>query len=757
MPRSNKSRLSFIGDENMELTVYRQSEKDRKDANGVDYKVYKGEDARPLVGDNYLCVADGMGGASSIKHRKFKRGLFNKKQLPEILFKGVIANINDPVISRYIKSSFFEFWAIRDRYFDNSNNIKQGGYFASRIVSCIFLNEILYNNAFNIEKIFNEYNSLSDLKRRQKYLQSKGCQLKDIIAKKLKLAAKNGNFIYESTMSNLSLLGTTLCATIFVENDDFVEAIYFTAGDSRPYMWDKDGLHQVVADQEREDGGMTNFINANEDAEFTVECCYKKIAKPCILFNATDGCFDVYRFREFSQLAFEQLLLECIIKSKDIKEVKDKLTAFFVEEGKGEDDSSTMALKVFGYDSFEQLKEAAEIRYQDIQTEYLDKMPDLLEVQYTKKQEDYQRTFVQEEEDKIADKLRVQVPIIDLCKAGILDVTSSDGLAVSYRQKLENIDADIMKIRQDNRIREAKVRDIIAKNYLLFLDYFHIGYSDNKDVRNIKKNFETYKQQRSPEQVFQRIQKKYEPDVLEIEELVNIYKNSLLDEISRLDSAKRNRKSKSCTRILKGVMEFLIDCSKEKAKTKKALNDFYEQNRRKASRESEQMNVLFAQVLKRIGNIDFAKVIVDIADRESFDFLIRNILVNIGRAKRMQTASKDDLLKVYYEKYFTKHIHNIITLVASDDTIKIADDLREEIRDFADKFAEDWESLVAHQRQQALLFDQYDEVYYSMIRQVEELTEPTIEEIVVKGNEALMEEEQVTNEDKELAINKQKR
>ena len=69
----------------MELTVYRQSSKQRPDGTIV----YKGEDALPYVDDTFFVVADGLGGAASIRHQKINPALFEKDKIMDTLFQGV--------------------------------------------------------------------------------------------------------------------------------------------------------------------------------------------------------------------------------------------------------------------------------------------------------------------------------------------------------------------------------------------------------------------------------------------------------------------------------------------------------------------------------------------------------------------------------------------------------------------------------------------------------------------------------------------
>lgn len=356
----------------MDLTVFRQASKAR------DGRVfYKGEDTRPYVSDNIILVADGLGGSSSIRHQSFNRDMFDEDKLFDALFNGVFEGVDED-LRQYVVESFREFLSISDCYFDNVNNIKKSGYFGSRIVSAVFLylaKRFLRDISAEKTEEANEETAEQNLQDR---IDSLGEYFTNQVKEMLLKVSQNANLIYESSFSGLSLLGTTLCATIAFDKADYVEALYFVAGDSRPYLWNKDGLQQVSADQERADGGMTNSIKANGD--FKLVCEYRRFQKPCILFNASDGIFDSKLFH-ISQLALEKLLLETIRDSQTPEEVANKLETIFVTYGT-HDDSSTMALKAYGYDSFDEIRSAAEDRLNQIETEFLSKMPDLIEHDY---------------------------------------------------------------------------------------------------------------------------------------------------------------------------------------------------------------------------------------------------------------------------------------------------------------------------------------------------------------------------------------
>ncbi len=358
----------------MELTVYRQSSKVRPDGTVV----YKGEDALPYVDNNILMVADGLGGAASIRHQKIKSELFNEDTLLDTLFEGVYDDYYDSDFADYVKRSFSELRSVKDCYTDNINNIKKSGYFASRIVTAIILHEFKYNRTFVPEFFFSAIEGEPEVE-----IELGMKKLGDYFAEKIKILlskiAENANIIYESAYTGLALLGTTLCASLFIENKDSVDVMFITAGDSRPYIWtEDDGLCQIIADEERADGGMTNYISANND--FDIECTYRQFKKPCVIFGASDGCFDSGAF--LSPMAFERLILESTMKSNNTEELSEFLTSFFIDYGR-HDDSSTIAMKFFGFEDFEAFKKSAEKRLEELNELYFSKLPELLEKDFT--------------------------------------------------------------------------------------------------------------------------------------------------------------------------------------------------------------------------------------------------------------------------------------------------------------------------------------------------------------------------------------
>lgn len=379
----------------MELTVYRQASKERDDG----AIVYKGEDALPFVGNNALLIADGMGGRSATYHKTVSPDMFEPDRIYDTLFTGVFEDEPNPEFLKYLRDSFFELFAVRDIYTDNILNIKKGGYFGSRIASAILIHELLYANLSVDEWI--EKLSMCSRHDREKLLNDASTLFSKALKRMLMQCAENAHLVSESAMSGLSMLASTMTMTLFRETPDEVQAVYLTAGDSRAYMWSEtDGLCQLIRDEAGADGGMTNYINADADNEFTLNCTYMSFKKPCILFNASDGCYGSKYF--ISPLGFEKLLLETFAASSSTGEISESLQKFFEEYGR-HDDSSTIAMKMFGYQDLSDLIESAKRRLEIIDKDYISKLPKILETDYSAEPDEADETADQADRKLRAD------------------------------------------------------------------------------------------------------------------------------------------------------------------------------------------------------------------------------------------------------------------------------------------------------------------------------------------------------------------
>ena len=357
----------------MNVTVYRQASVTRDDGTVV----FKGEDARPCVGESFFFVADGMGGGAAIRHQKFDPDLFDREKLMDALFETVYEDYSDERFVRYVTGSFEELYAVRNCYTANVYNMKKSGFFGGRLAAAIFLHMAVYGEVIGpVDRLFDDWAALPGEPERETFLEKLSGDVTGEFREKLQAIAQKANLVYESGIRGMDLLGTTLTATLFRETDDGVEALYLTAGDSRPYAWSaEEGLGQLLPDQERGDGGMTNRITANKD--FRIHCSILTFRKPCVLFNASDGCFDSDYFR-LSQMAFEKLLLERACAATGTEEMGRLLTEDFTTMGT-HDDSSTIAMKIFGYEAFEDFQADARKRLDILEAEYLSRLDGLLE------------------------------------------------------------------------------------------------------------------------------------------------------------------------------------------------------------------------------------------------------------------------------------------------------------------------------------------------------------------------------------------
>ncbi len=431
----------------MELTVYRQASKTRPDGTVV----YKGEDALPYTDGQLVMVADGLGGAAAIRHTSIKPELFDEDKLLDTLFEGVYDDYSAPVLQDYVRRSFFELRAVKDCYTDNVNNIKKSGYFASRIVTAIVLREFLCNEKLAAKNLFAALGKLPSEEKRAEAVAKVGTHFTEKIADKLRDIAKNANIFYESSYAGLSLLGTTLTAMLYRELGSDTEVILLTAGDSRPYVWtEKGGLCQLVRDEERPDGGMTNYIKANDGETFTINSKYMRFPRPCVIFAASDGCFDSSAF--LSPLAFEKTILDAARDSSSPEEMSKRLYGFFLEHGR-HDDSSTIAMKLSGFSDFDEFRRAAERRLAEMDKLYISQMPSLLDEDFIS---EYERSLndAPDEMSLLVSSLKTNETVRSFCEDAVRDeaeeltnndtgIKNAEELRLSARSEVRRRAADI--------------------------------------------------------------------------------------------------------------------------------------------------------------------------------------------------------------------------------------------------------------------------------------------------------------------------
>lgn len=162
----------------------------------------------------------------------------------------------------------------------------------------------------------------------------------------------------------------------------------YWAGDSRSYYLDQNGLHQITNDDTDvedaldniyADGLMNNVIyhvgdnSRNRNQDFVIN--YKRLVLngKFITFATTDGCFGYIS----SPMEFEYYLLECLMNSDSVQQFNNNLHSLFKKYA--EDDFSFAGL-IYGYESFEDVKEYFKERFQTMKA----MCEDILELEKTK-------------------------------------------------------------------------------------------------------------------------------------------------------------------------------------------------------------------------------------------------------------------------------------------------------------------------------------------------------------------------------------
>jgi hypothetical protein len=153
---------------------------------------------------------------------------------------------------------------------------------------------------------------------------------------------------------------TTLAVACIHKVDSHYVIDSYWAGDSRNYIWDKNGLFQITIDDLRgnldplqnlhEDAPVSNCIQA--DGPFTINHCRidnYKLTDKFVVLSATDGCFGYYQ----SPMDFERVLVSTLKASASDVDWKNNLTKQF---SKVTADDFSYSLTAFGCDNFNELK-----------------------------------------------------------------------------------------------------------------------------------------------------------------------------------------------------------------------------------------------------------------------------------------------------------------------------------------------------------------------------------------------------------------
>lgn len=339
-----------------------------------------GEDGCPYADKELLIVCDGLGGRGGFPHRGINpeildRNFFYYKFIEPVLGKPNIIDEKYQEFVAFVEYSFKELFELGEKYFDGTDNMRTSGYFASRLVTAIVLHAIKFIPEFGCKKIFSELKSIEEDKRKE-YIDNLRFSLAELIKDRLAKIAERMWLKLESITTGSYLLPTTMVLSLMNETETGVEVLYLWAGDSRGYIWDKNGLAQITDDHEKGET-MTNLISLTKP--FTLEARMMTFSKPVMLLNVSDGCYKCSCFA--SAFDFEYVLLMGLKKSDNFKETAENLDEQFLHIGT-HDDSNTIALMAFGYDEFNDVKSSVAARLDYLNKEMVSKLPDILTRDY---------------------------------------------------------------------------------------------------------------------------------------------------------------------------------------------------------------------------------------------------------------------------------------------------------------------------------------------------------------------------------------
>ena len=235
-----------------------------------------------------------------------------------------------------------------------STNGHTEAYLASRMVSgaiCDWFNE-------NHETIWNDGNTICT-------------SLSEYINKVYEVGS---SYIYRESRIRGSMVRdfpTTLAMAVTqqVGKELFLHVIW--AGDSRVYLFDADGLAQLTRDDVEsddamsnlsDDGALTNVLSSDGRFELHYRCL--KIAGPCLVFAATDGCFGYTP----SPMEFEYMVVNSIAQTKTPVEFEHILKSNFMDVT---GDDFAFACMSFRYINYDNLIYAAQRRVQWLEEQYI--------------------------------------------------------------------------------------------------------------------------------------------------------------------------------------------------------------------------------------------------------------------------------------------------------------------------------------------------------------------------------------------------
>ena len=167
---------------------------------------------------------------------------------------------------------------------------------------------------------------------------------------------------------------TAAVALMRYEKDGTVSVSAIWAGDSRVYILDRDGLHQLTCDDTSvpdpmdtlyEDGVLRNLLSYGKKPK--LHCNTVRLQPPFSVLTATDGCFGYLS----TPMEFEGLLLETMLNAETPDQWEKGLEYAI---GRVSGDDYTLCLSAIGYDNLAQMQTEAAARLETLRRNYLEQV-----------------------------------------------------------------------------------------------------------------------------------------------------------------------------------------------------------------------------------------------------------------------------------------------------------------------------------------------------------------------------------------------
>lgn len=459
----------------MKGILYYQKEADR---NGKHY--WRGEDALPYVCDDFLFVADGMGGSGNFCH---------DSAVPELMYHdgriGLIFGQSaspDATLVDYVANSFRELDAMQEYYHENPDYKKHSAYFASRLIGAIALDLFRNDPEMQVQELYRRMDAAAEMHARQRQAEEYAQKLAEKLRVRLKEVAERANLTRENAKPRHLLLPTTFACALYKQTgDDYVEVICLWAGDSRVCALLPEGAVQLTVDDERNEV-LTNMISL--DVDFHINLKVYRFKKPFALFAVSDGCFDAMP----STLVFENEVLLQPFMNDSFEETQKAWCDLFGYASY--DDSATIAFYGFGLENPLEMRKFVQNRYKWIEENYLSRLPDLLKQNYrnslNKCKKDFSARF-----DEIKDRFLDEEAVLSYAAKKEREI-----LKQARDAKLMEFDIRMRELQRKKAAQYSEQKAFLEENWFMLREdngqgtgqgLFQWGYDGDKCSEKIKK------------------------------------------------------------------------------------------------------------------------------------------------------------------------------------------------------------------------------------------------------------------------------